>query len=142
MALALWLNSINRRTAATAIRPTTETRYFSSLRSWAGHNHNGVVNKFVSLPGKDEHLQHYAPGTKSRNDRPVMSTPRYRAKVGDKYVQVGRWAWDVFPLAHNHELRLPGWAIGAGACDRARFSSRGPYVSRRRSLLRKVRSNR
>jgi len=74
---------------------------FSSLRLWQDFNHNGIseLSELNSLPSFGLAIVSLDYNEARRKDR-EGNTYRYRAKVTDERgVQLGRWAWDVFPLA-------------------------------------------
>lgn len=81
---------------------TTSDAIFSSLQLWQDLNHNGISepSELCSLPALDIAVLSLNYKEARRKDR-YGNTYRYRAKVTDhRGTHVGRWAWDVFPVAH------------------------------------------
>ena len=81
---------------------TTSDAIFRSLRLWQDLNHNGISepSELRSLPALGLALLSLDYKETRRKDR-YGNTYRYRAKVtDDRGTQLGRWAWDVFPVAH------------------------------------------
>jgi hypothetical protein len=75
---------------------------FSSLRLWQDKNHNGIseASELHSLPALGLSAISLDYKEARRKDK-HGNTYRYRAKVtDDRGTQLGRWAWDVFPIAH------------------------------------------
>lgn len=76
---------------------------FSSLRLWQDTNHNGIseADELKTMPelGLRKIELDYK---KSRRTDEHGNKFRYRAKVKDtRDAQLGRWAWDVFPVAQQ-----------------------------------------
>ena len=75
---------------------------FSSLRLWQDLNHNGISepSELYSLAALGLAVVSLDYREARRKDG-YGNTYRYRAKVtNDRGAQLGRWAWDVFPVAH------------------------------------------
>ena len=75
---------------------------FSSLRLWQDLNHNGISepSELYSLAALGLAVVSLDYREARRKDG-YGNTYRYRAKVtNDRGTQLGRWAWDVFPVAH------------------------------------------
>lgn len=76
---------------------------FSSLRLWQDLNHNGVseateLHKLKELGLKSINLDYKSSKRVDSNGNSF----RYRAKVKNTHdAQLGRWAWDVFLVAHG-----------------------------------------
>lgn len=75
---------------------------FSSLRLWQDLNHNGISepSELYSLAALGLAVISLDYREARRKDG-YGNTYRYRAKVtNERGTQLGRWAWDVFPVAH------------------------------------------
>lgn len=75
---------------------------FEYLKLWQDLNHNGISepSELSSLPALGLAVISLDYKEARRIDR-HGNTYRYRAKVTEsRSTQLGRWAWDVFPLAH------------------------------------------
>lgn len=77
---------------------TGQDSIFKSLRLWLDTNHNGIseAEELKTLSNVGLSLIELDYKTSKRTDE-YGNSFRYRAKVaGDRGVQLGRWAWDVF----------------------------------------------
>ena len=75
---------------------------FADLQLWQDLNHNGISepSELYSLPALGLGVISLDYKEARRKDG-HGNTYRYRAKLTDsRNIQLGRWAWDVFPVAH------------------------------------------